>query len=85
MWVKEEPHQFSMGQTAPNLACSFMEKPLTGLDDCLNMLLSCFRKKDGRRESGEQRQRDCGVTQRVKLICSANLAVTLYSSAQMLF
>ena len=40
----EEPSQFSVGQTAHILTCSIMEKPLTGLDDCLNMLLSCFRK-----------------------------------------
>ena len=29
---------------AQSLSCSIMEKPHTGLDDCLNMLLSCFRK-----------------------------------------
>ena len=31
-----------------------MEKPHTGLDDCLNMLLSCFRK----RMSGRKRERE---------------------------
>ena len=41
----EEPSQFSMGQTAQSLTCSITEKPHTGLDDCLNMLLSCFRKR----------------------------------------
>ena len=34
-----------MGQTAQSLTCSIMEKPHTGLDDCLNMLLSCLRKR----------------------------------------
>ena len=29
--------------TEPN--CSIVEKPLTGLDDCLNMLLPCFRER----------------------------------------
>ena len=37
--------QFSMGQTGLSLTCSIMEKPHTGLDDCLKMLLSCFRKR----------------------------------------
>ena len=41
----EEPSQFSVGQTAQSLTCSFMEKPHTVLDDCLRILLSCFRKK----------------------------------------
>ena len=44
MWFMEEPSQFSMGQTAQSLACSIAEKPHAGLDDCLNMLLACFRK-----------------------------------------
>ena len=39
MWFMEEPSQFSFGQTPQSLTCSIME-PLTGLDDCLNMLLS---------------------------------------------
>ena len=40
----EEPSQFSVGQTAQrSLTCSITEKPHTGLDDCLNMLLACFR------------------------------------------
>ena len=30
---------------AQTLTCSIMEKPHTGLDDCLNMLLACFTKK----------------------------------------
>ena len=45
MWFIEEPRQFSVGQTAQSLTCSIMENPHTGLDDCLNMLLSCFRKR----------------------------------------
>ena len=40
----EEPSQFSVGQTAQCQTCSIMEKPGTGLDDCLNMLMACFRK-----------------------------------------
>ena len=40
----EEPSQFSVVQTAQrSLTCSITEKPHTGLDDCLNMLLACFR------------------------------------------
>ena len=35
----EEPSQFSMGQTAHSVTCSLMEKPLTGLFDCLKILL----------------------------------------------
>ena len=42
----EEPSQFLVGHTAKSLTCSIMEQPHTGLDDCLNILLSCFRKKD---------------------------------------
>ena len=50
MRFKEEPSQFSVGQTA------IMEKPHTGLDDCLSMLLSCFRKwMSGRQTERERR------------------------------
>ena len=45
MWFMEEPSQFSIGQTAQSLTHSIMEKPHIMLDDCLNMLLSCFRKR----------------------------------------
>ena len=45
MWFRKQPSQFSMGQTAQSITCSIMEKPHAGLDDCLNMLLSCFRKR----------------------------------------
>ena len=38
----EKPSQFSVGQTAQRLTCSIMDKPHTGLDDCLRML----QKKD---------------------------------------
>ena len=41
----EEPSQFCVGQTVQILTCSNMEKPHTGLDDCLNMLLACFIKR----------------------------------------
>ena len=41
----EEPSQFSMGQTAQSLACSIVEKPHAGLDDCLRMLQACFTKR----------------------------------------
>ena len=48
----KEPSQFFVGSTAQSLACSMVDKPQTGLVDCLNMLLSCFRKRmsDGRKE-----------------------------------
>ena len=45
MWFMEEPKQFSVGKTAQSLTCTIMEKPHAGLGDCLNMLLSCFRKR----------------------------------------
>ena len=34
----------AVGKTAQSLTYSIMEKPPTRWDDCLNMLLSCFRK-----------------------------------------
>ena len=46
LWFMEEPSQFSVNQTAQSLTCSIIEKPHTGLDDCLNMLLSCFRARN---------------------------------------
>ena len=55
MWLME----FVVGQTAQSLTCSIVEKLQTGLDDCLNMLLSRFRRRmsaDGGRE-GEPRLR----------------------------
>ena len=45
MWFLEEPSQFSVVQTAHSLTCSIMDKPHTGLDDCLRILLSYFRKR----------------------------------------
>ena len=45
MWLMEEPSQFSVGQTAQHLTCSITEKPHTGSDECLNMLLECFIKR----------------------------------------
>ena len=44
MLFLDEPSQFSVVQTAQSLTCSIMEKPHTGLDDCLRNLLSCFIK-----------------------------------------
>ena len=45
MWFMEAPGKFSVGQTAESLTCSILEKPHTGLDDCLRMLQACFRKR----------------------------------------
>ena len=45
IWFKEEPSQFSMGQTAQSLTCFIIEKPNTGLDECPRILLSCFRAR----------------------------------------
>ena len=50
MWFMEEPSQFSVGPTAQSLTCSTMEKPHTELDDCMRMLLACFRKMISGRE-----------------------------------
>ena len=44
IWFKEEPSQFSVSQTAQSPTCSIMEKPHTGLDECLRMLQACFRR-----------------------------------------
>ena len=52
MGFKEEPSQFSLGQTAQSFTCSIMEKPHTGLDECLKILLFCFRG----RTSGSRRE-----------------------------
>ena len=46
IWLKEEPSQFSMGQTSQSLACSIVEKPRTGVDECPKILLSCFRARN---------------------------------------
>ena len=45
MWFMEEPSQFPVGETAQSLDCSIMEKPHSGLDDCLRVLQACFRKR----------------------------------------
>ena len=45
IWFKEEPSQFSIGQTAQSLTCSIMEKH-TWLDECLIILLMCFRARN---------------------------------------
>ena len=44
MCFLEESSQFSVGQTAQSLTCSIIEKPHTGLDDCLRVQ-ACFRKR----------------------------------------
>ena len=49
MWFMEEPSQFSVGQTAQSLTCSILEKQHTGLDDCLRILMPCFRKRRSER------------------------------------
>ena len=54
IWFKEEPSQFSMGQTAQSLTCSIMEKPHTGLDECPRILLSCFRAMNSGGSGGRQ-------------------------------
>ena len=46
MWFKEEPSQYSMGQTAQSLTCSIMEKLHKGLDECPRILLSWFRARN---------------------------------------
>ena len=46
IWFKEEPSQFSLGQTAHSLTYFIMEKPHTGLDECPRILLSCFRARN---------------------------------------
>ena len=40
----EEPSQFSVGQTAQSLTYSIMEKPHTGLDECLSILRLALEK-----------------------------------------
>ena len=42
IWFKDEPSHFSMGQTVQSRTSSITEKPLTGLDGCLKILLSCL-------------------------------------------
>ena len=37
--------QASSSCTVQSLTCSIIEKQHTGLDDCLNVLLACFRKR----------------------------------------
>ena len=46
IWFKEEPNQFSVGQTAQSLTCSIIEKLHRGLDECPRILLSCFRARN---------------------------------------
>ena len=60
----EEPIQFSLGQTAQSLTCSNMEKPHTGLDDCLKMLLACSRKMMSAQEEERSTEPDPGEGER---------------------
>ena len=60
MWFMEEPSQFSVGQTAQSLTCPRLEKPHTGLDDCLIMLLSCFRKRMSGQARAEEEEEERG-------------------------
>ena len=46
IWFKEEPSQFSMGQTTHSLTCSNVEKPHTRLDECPRILLPCFEARN---------------------------------------
>ena len=46
-----------MGQTTQSQPCSITEKPLTGLDECLRILLLCFRA----RNSGQAPVRPRGI------------------------
>ena len=61
IWFKEEPSQFSMGQTAQSLTCSIMEKPHTGQDDCPRILLSCFRARTPGCRSRRMRKGEAGT------------------------
>ena len=45
MWFMKEPSQFSVGKTAQRKTYPITEKPHSGLDDCLNMLLACLRQR----------------------------------------
>ena len=45
MWFMEEGSKFFVGQTAQSLTCFIIDKPHTGLNDCLRILLSYFRKR----------------------------------------
>ena len=59
IWFKEEPSQFSMGQTAQSLTCFIMENHDTGLDKCLRILLSCFRARNSDRQGSRKNKRPC--------------------------
>ena len=70
-WFLEEPSQFPVGQTAQSLTCSIMEKPHTGLDHCLNMLLSCFRK--GMSDGGRNPSNTCNLTRKPSVLPGCQL------------
>ena len=50
-----------MGQTAQSLICSIKEKPDTGLDDCLKILLLCFRARTSVKKEGLPKPRSAEV------------------------
>ena len=60
MQFMEEPSQFSVGQTPQSLTCSIMEEPLTELDECPRILLSCFRARNSRKEGRERGRLEAG-------------------------
>ena len=43
--VHERAKQVLLAQPAQSITCSIMEKPRTGLDECLRMLQACLRKR----------------------------------------
>ena len=69
IWFKEEPSQFSMGQTAQSLTCSIMEKPHTGLGECPRILLSCFRARNSGFHSIRRRRDQDNVIMLSPLLC----------------
>ena len=77
MWLKEEPNQFSMGQTAQtaqSLTCFIMEKPHTGLGNCRRILLPCLKVRNfGEREREREREREKAILSCFKWMNSAPL------------
>ena len=60
------------GPNSTDLACPIMEKPHSGLDDCLRMLQVCLRRKMSERRAeeealrGHRRRRGGGQTRHYK-------------------
>ena len=67
VWLKEEPSQFPMGQTAQSLTCSIMEKPHTRLDKCPRILIARFRARNSVRVSAPLFFPRCGMHQQARL------------------